>query len=309
MRREADCPECSLPVERSIHGDELAFCHPAWVKRLETGARVTFIGLLVSIVGGFPLLILVSMLSGGGIGFGSMMALWAIGQAAMSAVVVVGVWMLTAPDPGHLGDERALSARRLARWCILAQLLAAPLHLPVWFGGPGAFSSFGRAPMSLTLAFLQLGMQLLAVVALVGQLAALLYLGRLADRIPRPGLRRQTRVVAWGYGICVVLSIIQAIGMALIMPALMSAAAVPTPTPTPPPPPPPPGAAAPAGPVVFTSSAPLPGYLMASMAILMPMACAAFLGKLAFGIWALVLLGVCAAAFRGIAAAGPRREP
>jgi len=181
-------------------------------------------------------------------------------------LVVVGVWWLTAPDPARAERERALSIRRLTRWCLAVQIAAVPLQVasPTWGAGVlGSGAPLGAAFFALTAAGVAL-----SLVVLVGYAAGFVYLRRLALRIPKPSLARQTKIVMWGYlsshGLGLVLGMLYLLGF---NPAVLGGTVGPT--------------------------VPMVGLVIGG--------CVVAVGSLAFGIWALVLLFRYAALFRNTA--------
>ena len=55
------CPECSMPIARSIRGDELRFCDPAWVSRIVRGLKLILISVFTMF--GVVVLLIVTMRS------------------------------------------------------------------------------------------------------------------------------------------------------------------------------------------------------------------------------------------------------
>jgi hypothetical protein len=264
---EALCPECSTPVSRSIRSDLLQFGDPAWVERLARGMRWIIIGLLC----GFVVQIAVAVLSTGLVTAGSLvhtagMTAAALFGVGLSVVLVTGVWWLTAPDPARAERERPLSARRLTRWCIAAQIAAVPLQVASPTGSVGIPGS-GAPPGGAFIALAVVG-SALGIVVLVGYAAGFVYLGRLALRIPQPPLARQTRIVRWGYLISQSLAALIAVLFLFVFVRMF-------------------GAGSPGG----------TGQTAVAVALAIG-GCAITIGSLVFGIWALVLLFKYAAAFR-----------
>ncbi len=189
----------------------------------------------------------------------------ALAIGATSLITVIGVWMLTAPDPGSLLTQRRLSARSLARWCTIAQTIAAPLQYTAF--STGALPMTGIAGgVSLPASLLFAIAECVAGVALAGKLAVLVYLNSLALRIPRAGLAQQTRVVMWGYGTSQAGMLLLGAMLLLVLPRAMSGTG---------------------------------GGLLVTGCFV----CTAWLGSLVFGIWGLVVLTLYATAFREAAEA------
>ncbi len=189
LNQEAACPECATAIGRSIHGDLLRFCDPAWVDRLAKGSRWIISGFLVSLALALARLGIVFASAGGNLPVPLLVAGASLVSAAVGLVIVIGIWWLTTPDPGEIEAEPSLAARALARWCVMPQIIVWPLRMI----GKG-----GMLPPLLIV--LKTVATVVGVVVLVGQVAGLVYLRQLALRIPRAPLARQTRIVMWAYG-------------------------------------------------------------------------------------------------------------
>jgi hypothetical protein len=196
--RDALCPECSTPVSLSARSDLLRFSDPDWIERLAKGMRLIVIGLIASaVLQAAVAAISVALTTVGTTVFTALMATAGLLGAGFSVIVVVGVWWLTTPDPARVERERALSIRRLTRWCLAAQIAAVPLQVASPTGGVGVLGSgapLGAAFIALTTAEIALWL-----VVLVGYAAGFVYLRRLALRAPKPSVARQTKIVMWGY--------------------------------------------------------------------------------------------------------------
>ena len=94
--------------------------------------------------------------------------------------------------------EASSSVRNVARWCILVTVISIPLTMMGMDTSTLAAAPTAISPTMQIAQYLGMG---LGVVTLVGYIAGLLYLSRLAIRIPNPSLNRQSKIVLWGYGI------------------------------------------------------------------------------------------------------------
>ncbi len=185
LNQEAACPECATAIGRSIHGDLLRFCDPAWVDRLAKGSRWIISGFLVSFALGwarFGIAFAAGNFFGGNLPVPLLVAATSLVSAASGLVIVVGIWWLTTPDPGEIEAEPSLAVRAIARWCVMPQIIVWPLRMIGTPGGPFLLAT------------------IVGVVVFVGELAGLVYLRKLAIKIPRELLARQTRIVMWAYG-------------------------------------------------------------------------------------------------------------
>jgi hypothetical protein len=215
-----NCPECAMPIVRSIRGDELRFSDPGWVRILAQGAQVILIGIFTVLAGG--------LLFGAGVAIYAVTLRGAINPNAIitaasflalpMVIIIAGVWRLTTPDPGQLETEPTITARKLARWCVLLSLFAIPMQM--MGGNPGiVISPNSNIPTpSLTFQILTILAQNISV---VGFVAGLLHLSRLAKRIPNPSLTKQSLIVMWGYGILSGLGLLLSIGALLLLPMIM----------------------------------------------------------------------------------------
>lgn len=201
------CPECRTAVARSIRGDLLRFCEPQWTGRLAAGMLWLVIGVMTQIiwgmVGG-----LIGVLSTGAItaptgGFPpnlqTAMGVSVSGTALTAIIQAIGVWLLTSPDPGATETARPINVRIIARYCFIAQIIAAPI-MQYWTTGANLGMTGEVIPTWLSLGYGSVLLVLaLALLVLAGYAAGFVYLRQLALRIPRPSLAGQTRVVMWGF--------------------------------------------------------------------------------------------------------------
>jgi hypothetical protein len=261
--RDALCPECSTPVSLSARSDLLRFSDPDWIERLAKGMRLILIGLIASAVLQTAVAVIsIALTTVGTTVFTALMGTAGLLGAGISVIVVVGVWWLTTPDPARSERERAVSIRRLTRGCLMVQVAAAPLQV----GSPAAGAGVPGAavPTGWFLALTVAGIGLWLVV-LVGYGAGFVYLRRLALRVPRPPLARQTKIVMWGY--------LSSQGLAMAVGMIFLFVLAPT---------------------IATAGATMTGGLVAYSIT----GCAVAVGSLVFGIWALVLLFRYAALFK-----------
>ncbi|MCZ6837237.1 MAG: hypothetical protein O7G85_15790 [Planctomycetota bacterium] len=228
------CPECTLPIARSVLGDELRFCDPSWVRTVAQGIKVilisifTMIGLVVLfIVGMIAYIFLVAAQTGGPpnmafVQAGSLVFLFPM------LIAIFGIWRMTTPDPGQIESETSINARTLARWCIMAILVSMPISIMT---SQQMMITPGTPPPSLsaTMQALQWVGFLFGAISMVGYIAMLTMLGRLADRVPNPSLVKQSKIVTWGFGISQSLAFVLGIIVTIMIPAVTASIAANTP--------------------------------------------------------------------------------
>lgn len=264
LQPAAPCPECDLPIARSIYGDWLRFSDPDWLWRLDRGMRLLIasilISVLVSILGMLAMMIFVFQ-TGAAAPPMTAISTFSAGMTLITFLWVLAAWLLTTPDPAAEQTEKPINARKLTRWSFFALIVAVPI---------GILQQQNMVPAGTNLAAMVLDPLLMLVgfvlniAALVGMGAGFVHLRSLALRIPSEGIAGQTKVVGWGY------VSVSAVGQLFgLVTALTFGPGVP------------PGAGA-TGPLIMMGLG----------------SCVVVATSLAFGIWAVVLLFLYAIAFR-----------
>lgn len=191
---EGKCPECGIDIQRSLHGDRLAFADPSWLRRITRGQAILSYGMLVSNVA-LILLIVVPLLLAvlgqvGGSGWFVAMSIIVLGFLIAAFLglfaAAVGLFLVTALDPRASITEEPVSPRHLARWGIVACLSLGIASRSVGFLFP--FSQRPGVRMIVAL--------LVACGLAVTIRAALRYLAMLAARVPDKGLQQRCTDVA-----------------------------------------------------------------------------------------------------------------
>jgi hypothetical protein len=114
-----------------------------------------------------------------------------------------GTWLLTSPEPRLELHEQPVTLRKVIRLCAV-----------LGFGGGLLTQAEGLATGNTAMLFAVLGgmLALAGIVELIGQL---IYLRRLARRVPDPALEKSTSVVLWGLPISTGVLLLAALVFAL----------------------------------------------------------------------------------------------
>lgn len=204
LREDGRCPECGTPIGLSTRGDLLRFADPAWVEKLALGIKYMLWGIVVVIA--------VSLL-------GYCIAHAVSGRDEIGDVVsllagllgLYGAWLVTTPDPSGIGEDRYITARRVVRLCLLIGLLHECLIIVI---------SVVESNSPLVVVFLVVPMVLCGLVSVAGEFAKLLYLEKLADRVPDPKLAGFAHFLRWAYCIglagAVIFGGLMAVGFATV---------------------------------------------------------------------------------------------
>ncbi|MBU0640864.1 MAG: hypothetical protein KKB50_18515 [Planctomycetes bacterium] len=183
LHRDGRCPECGTNVGLSTHGDLLRFADPDWVENLARGLNLILWGILANIVFGTM----------GGIAHRFIApAVGVMLGFVGSLVAFYGAWLLTQPDPSGIDEDRYVTARKFIRFALLIGLLYSI----------GAVIVAGlNLPTLLRIILFALA-GLAGLVGLAGEFAKLLYLQRLALRVPDQRAADRARFLRWAWTIC-----------------------------------------------------------------------------------------------------------
>ena len=186
------CPECGTPIGVSIHGDWIRFSHPDWVGKLYRGVRLIIWGVTVIVIGIIAGLIVgvVAVIGGR---FGPLAPVIIMGLALLvgSMLITVGSWLLTAPDPSGLGEDRYGTARMIVRVSLIVGVCDQLLSL---------MSSIGNVPPAVHLA-LEIVSAICSLINVIGFLTMLHYLSGIALRLPDLALSKQASFLMRAFGL------------------------------------------------------------------------------------------------------------
>ncbi|MEM8836176.1 MAG: hypothetical protein AAGD00_10180 [Planctomycetota bacterium] len=144
------CPECGASIKRSLAGPRLFYAGPAWLERIARGARLSFMGLvatlIVSVVGVSALLVLsiVERAQGFGSGAYTTPIAYAFGLLLLLAIFAsaAGGWFATTPQPGMGVVRQRKNHAKRARVLFVISGGAVLLNLMLTF--TGVWSAVGQ---------------------------------------------------------------------------------------------------------------------------------------------------------------------
>ena len=186
LREAGRCPECGTPIGLSTHGDLLRFADPAWVEKLALGIKYMLWGILVAVVVGILASCLASWLRPGGGAFQQ-----AIGGIA-GLLGLYGAWLLTAPDPSRIGEDRYVTARKVVRFGLIIGLANHAI-----MAGIQASPALSKQ----VVIFLVIPAVACGLVGVGAEFAKFMYIEKLAGRIPDRKLASLARFLRWAYSI------------------------------------------------------------------------------------------------------------
>jgi hypothetical protein len=192
------CPECGLAVEDSLRGILLQYASANYLKTVLSGLSLVLNGILLKIV-----LAVVGFFATVMVASGSLPLILSGVGLIPSAMLIVGYWRYTQPDPGFTGQETPDSARKVMRImvCIQAGTTVADL-LYEMLAASGALATPSPGGAAAKLAVLAPGLAIL--IALVGFVAwavqffaTMRYTRWLARRVPDVHIVKRTHSYMW----------------------------------------------------------------------------------------------------------------
>jgi hypothetical protein len=198
------CPECGEPVDTSLRPDLLHMAQPAWLGKLRKGMNWLVTAIVMSLIM-IPVVFIIAIateVAAGPNANSAMPTIALIFIGVLGTIItityIIAVWLITEPE-SDIYDNRV--SRTLARCLILPGMALSLVSQAFSFSNQNAAMTVGGWIDLIS-----------TVMLLVGFLASLWYLRQLANRIPEPGLARQTMIVFWGnlgtYSAMIVVSLI-----------------------------------------------------------------------------------------------------
>jgi hypothetical protein len=191
-----NCPECGAPIRNSLMGNLLEFSSKEYVGNLHRGVLLILVATLAQLVLGFLAIIALVVLMtitfspGAAPPFNqATIELWtSVLTLPLTAVILLGWWLFSAPDPAIVGAERGQTPRTIIRItvAIMAALSVADLVVKST-AMPGMSGDLMSAGAALVI----------GIAGVVQFFASVLYVRWLAPRIPDVALYEKTRKYMW----------------------------------------------------------------------------------------------------------------
>lgn len=190
LQPDGACPECGMPIARTLEGDLLAWSAPEYLASLHRGVVLVLaaiIGQLLLIVLGIAVVAAASIGAPGGQALSAFVNLASLG---LSLALAAGWWLLSSPDPAMMGQNTGDTPRKVVRITVLIGVGAALVHAiataaPSIVGGQGGIAALAIIGFADLLA------------SVVGFFAQMLYLRWLAPRLPSERIGQRARTLMW----------------------------------------------------------------------------------------------------------------
>lgn len=186
------CPECGLPIERSLRGDLLQYSDVDYRSSLARGVTFIMAGLicyLIVLVGGLLL---------GLSGVSKSQVLLTILGFGASIVSLYGYYQFSVADPGQLTSNRGETPRRVLRTAIAIVAITSVLNIVLTFLSGNTRMNFGRSGSFDSADMVNLLASLIGAIAGAVQFfAAMLYTRWLAPRLPDERIFKRAKLLMW----------------------------------------------------------------------------------------------------------------
>ena len=196
LAASAVCPECGIPIRRTLEHGWLLFADPAWLRRLRGGLSQLLLTLLVWPIG-IAVIVTYAVFAAADEPDPIVMAVmtWSIGVVFI-ALWLFGVWRVTTPEPA---TNSGRGPARLGTWIRALHVLALVAFAATFYISSG----FEETPSPAVIDWLRnLGPAAVTWMAYtLGFLLLLAHLRRLARRVVKPTLRKLLTFLLWG-GVC-----------------------------------------------------------------------------------------------------------
>lgn len=194
------CPECGTPVVRSLRGNLLRYGSRELLVAMHRGVFLIQTSIILQVLGMIAMLMVMGIVGvlGGAMPGPLFFVTAELAGAAASLVSVVGWWMFSQPDPGYVGRDTGVTARKVVRITVVVMAVATAADtLAGIAGGPPPGAAGQPTPLG-GVAILQLALGFASMIAwVVWFFAAMLYLQHLGPRIPDQRVTKRARTLMW----------------------------------------------------------------------------------------------------------------
>lgn len=132
---DSKCPECGMPVERSIRGDLLQYANRDWMRSVTRGAALVKWGVWC-VTAYIPLMVVVAILFGIVLAGRVSVVYENVAMYVLTGALVIGlmfggagIFIATGAEPRSAIEESLWSARRLARYSVVAVVIASSVQI------------------------------------------------------------------------------------------------------------------------------------------------------------------------------------
>ena len=208
LEPDGRCPECGMPVERSLHGDALLYSSPEFLRRLRLGLQLIYWGVIaraavMALSWAWWVVLVIFTFQSGGLElsdwvYHAFVILSILVSVAIGVAIAIGWWLLSTPDPAIPEKDR----RNRMRWWVrtLAVFLGVASIVNDVLGQTDAPVTVGPGGSNVAAPMLVLaGAAALALVVawIAFYFLSMQYLSWIASRVPNESLVRFALRMRW----------------------------------------------------------------------------------------------------------------
>lgn len=183
-----NCPECGVPIARSLQGNLLVFSSPEYVASLNRGLIFILLATVLYITFMVVAIVAMVLLRGSGVPAGIIEGLLLVISLPIAILSLLGWWLFSAPDVAIVGTDKGDTPRKVVRITVIISAVAT------------VFSGFGAiaANVDPALEYVTGGINFLAGIAGIVQFfASMMYIRWLGPRLPDPDITTTANRYMW----------------------------------------------------------------------------------------------------------------
>lgn len=226
LPRDFNCPECGLPIKRSVGSDKLARADPAWLRKIVIGQSLIAWGTLgalcvIPVLCLFMFLLMVSMTLNGDplwIRILAWITIFAYPVLLVLGAIAffIGSFFVTVASPQSFSEADKVTTRSVVRYSILGSL---------FFGA--SYAGLTAAPPSATVLFLLYftgvtcaGGVAIVIIALLSHLQFLLW--QIPDRSLSKSVHKIRNFFTWALPMEILLRLLSMVGTMVLTPSTVT---------------------------------------------------------------------------------------
>lgn len=223
---EFNCPECGLPIKRSVGGEKLARADPAWLMKIVNGQSLLAWGLVgvlsvLPLFGLFMLSLMASLTQKGNPQWpGIIMIVIGVSLAVLPGIGVltflIGSILVTTPSPQSVSEADMVIARYLVRYGILGSLFFGAFYAALAAAPPGTTVLYFLIFTGIAGA----GGMAIVIISLLIHLEMLLL--QIPDRALSKSIKKVRSFFTWALPLEILLRLLSTIGSVILIPSTIA---------------------------------------------------------------------------------------
>lgn len=223
---DINCPECGLPIKRSVGSEKLARADPAWLRKIVIGQSLIAWG-MIGALGVLPLsgLFMLSLMASLSVSGNSLWPQILFVVIIIMLVVLPGIGILafltgsilvTTPSPQSMSEADMVIARYLVRYGILGSLFFGAFYAALAAAPPGTTVLYFLIFTGIAGA----GGMAIVIISLLIHLEMLLL--QIPDRALSKSIKKVRSFFSWALPLEILLRLLSTIGSVILIPSTIA---------------------------------------------------------------------------------------